>query len=92
MSESRSPTRKRLLYRASYRGFKEADLLIGQFAAANLATMTDEEEQEFTRLLDVPDHDLYGWIIRRDPVPANFEGPVMTKLQDFNIAAIVAPR
>ena len=87
-----SPTRKRLLYRAMHRGFKEADIVVGKFAEANLASFSDEEEAEFARLLDVPDQDLFAWIIRRAPTPPNYEGPVLARMQAFDVAAITAPR
>lgn len=92
MSENLSPSRKRLLYRATHRGFKEADLMFGHFAAARLATMTDAEEAEFARLLDVPDQDLYAWVIGRAPTPPNYEGPVLTELQSFDVAKAMPPR
>ena len=92
MTEELSPQRKRLLYRAMHRGFKEADIVVGQFAAQNLAGFTEAEEAEFARLLDVPDQDLFAWIIRRAPTPPNYEGPVLTRMQAFDVAAITAPR
>ena len=92
MTEELSPVRKRLLYRAMHRGFKEADIVVGKFAEANLAGFTDEEEAEFARLLDVPDQDLFAWIIGRAPTPPNYEGPVLTKMQAFDVAAVTAPR
>lgn len=89
MTEKLSPERKRLLYRAQHRGFKEADILIGHFAAARLPEMSAQEEQEFSRLLEVPDQDLYAWIIGRQPVPENYLGPVMSQLQRFDVSAQV---
>ncbi|NRA29025.1 MAG: succinate dehydrogenase assembly factor 2 [Parvularculaceae bacterium] len=87
MSENLTPDRKQLLYRAKYRGFKEADIVIGRFAAANLATMSPEEIEEFRGLLEVPDQELYGWIIGRAEAPSNFQGPVLKALQAFDVAA-----
>lgn len=91
-SDGLSPTRKRLLYRAMHRGFKEADIVVGRFAALNLASFTDEEEAEFARLLDVPDQDLYGWIIRREDVPDNYRGPVLERLQAFDVPSVMPKR
>ncbi len=87
MSENLSPERKRLLYRANYRGFKEADIVIGRFAKAHIAGLTEAELEEFRLLLEVPDQELYGWIIGREPAPANYQGPVLEKLQAFDVAA-----
>ena len=92
MTEELSPARKRLLYRAMHRGFKEADIVVGKFAEANLAGFTPAEEAEFSRLLDVPDQDLFAWIIGRAETPDNYRGPVMTRMQGFDVAAVTAPR
>lgn len=52
--------RKRLLYLASYRGFKEADLLFGSFAKAHLHLMSEDELDSFEALMCINDHDLYS--------------------------------
>lgn len=87
MSENLSPERKRLLYRASYRGFKEADIVIGRFAKANLGNLTEAEVEDFRLLLEVPDQELYGWIIGREEAPENYQSSVLKKLQAFDVAA-----
>lgn len=89
MSEELTPEKKRLLYRANYRGFKEADIVIGRFAKEHLASMTEEETEEFRLLLEVPDQELYGWIIGREEAPANYQGPVLKKLQAFDVAGTI---
>ena len=91
LSSDLSPVRKRLLYRAMHRGFKEADIVVGKFAEANLAGFTDEEEAEFARLLDVPDQDLFAWVTRRAETPDNYRGPVLERMQAFDVAAVTAP-
>lgn len=85
------PRRKQLLYRASYRGFKEADLLIGGFARAHLPAMSEAELDAFEALLALPDHDLYAWATGTAAPPANLEGPVLDRLRAFDVAAIVKP-
>ena len=57
--------KKRLIYQANYRGFKEADLLLGGFAKANVDTMTTQEVTQFEELLTANDHDL--WLGDRAP-------------------------
>lgn len=77
--------RKKLLYRASYRGFKEADLLIGGFARAHLPEMNETELNEFEALLRLNDRDLYAWAVGDAEPPANVTGPVLEKLRTFKI-------
>lgn len=82
--------RKQILYRAQRRGFKEADLVIGGFAAACIDQLSDAELDAFEALLAFPDQDLYEWIIGKRPAPAEIDGPVFTRLQQFNVANSLA--
>ena len=90
MSEVHNNRRKRLLYQAQHRGFKEADLVIGGFAAAHLTGMSESELDEFEALLAFPDHDLYAWITGGD-APADIAGPVFEKMRAFDVSLITAP-
>ena len=83
--------RKRLMHRAKYRGFKEADLLIGGFAAAHVPTMSAAELDEFEALLALSDHELMAWATGNAPPPANVSGPVFKALRGFDVARLIAP-
>ena len=75
--------KKKLLYRANYRGFKEADLLLGGYLKAHIDSMSDDELHEFEFLLSAKDHDIYDWITGRASVPANFDTPLIDKLRQY---------
>jgi antitoxin CptB len=77
------PRRKRLIYRANYRGFKEADMILGGYAKANIETMSDEDLTMFEDLLGAKDHDIYAWITGSLPVPANYDTPLLERLRAF---------
>lgn len=77
----------RLTFRAWRRGFKEADMILGSFADEHLAKLDTAGLDEFERLLDLPDQDLYAWITKREPTPPEFEGPVMDLLRSFGYFA-----
>lgn len=72
-----------LKLRAWRRGFREADLILGPFADQHVATFSDEQLDAFEALLEVPDQDLYGWILEREPTPPEFDGPLMDMLKAF---------
>ena len=55
--------RRRAIYRATYRGTKEMDWLLGRYATAKIAAMSDAELTLFEQVLVVPDPDLHAWII-----------------------------
>jgi antitoxin CptB len=83
MQESEDIRRKRLLYQASRRGFKEADLVIGGFAVASLSGMSAEELDQFERLLAQSDHDLYAWARGEIAAPEEFSGAALDRLRAF---------
>ena len=58
MSDDLSMRRRRALYRATHRGSKELDYLLGRFAEQNLETMTEDEISVLERLIEVPDPDI----------------------------------
>lgn len=76
--------KKRLIYRSNYRGFKEADLILGGYAKANVDSMSDADVMVFEDLLDAKDHDIYGWIMQTLAVPANFDTPLLERLRAFD--------
>lgn len=85
MTDDLAMRRKKLLYRATYRGFKEADLLVGGFARAHLQDMTAGELDEFEALLNVNDRELYAWATGDGKPPANMKGPVLDRLRAFRL-------
>jgi antitoxin CptB len=72
----------RIRFRAWRRGFREADLILGGFADACAADLSPTELDSFERLLEQPDHDLYGWILGR-PAPQAFDDAVLARLRAF---------
>lgn len=75
--------RKRLVHRANYRGFKEADLILGGFAKAHAFGMTDVEIEWFERLLSEKDHDIYDWISGAQPTPEIYQTELFEKICTF---------
>lgn len=75
--------RKRLLFRAQRRGFKEVDLIFGAYADAHLAGLEGGALDQFEALLAAPDQDVYAWLRGAMPVPAEYDNPVFAGLQSF---------
>jgi antitoxin CptB len=74
---------KRLKFRAWRRGFVEADLILGPFVDTHGAALTPAQLDTLEQLLEQPDHDIYGWIIGREPTPPSFDTDVMALLKSF---------
>jgi antitoxin CptB len=74
---------KRLRFRAWRRGFREADLILGPFADSHAQSLTLEEVEAFEILLDLPDHDVYAWIVGQAPTPAPYETSLIARIRAF---------
>ena len=57
--------RRRARFRAWHRGMREVDLLLGGFADAHLAGMSDADLDALEALMEVPDDQLYSWLVGR---------------------------
>jgi antitoxin CptB len=79
--------RRRNLFRAWHRGIREMDLIMGRFADAEIGTLSEGDLDEFERLIEVPDRDLYRWITGEDEVPANYDTPLFRRLRTFHTHA-----
>ena len=77
--------RKRLLYLSQHRGMKEADILIGSFAAQHLASMSLPQLERYERLLEEEDADLMDWLMGKYPVADDVKSDVFTLLKQFTL-------
>jgi len=80
-SDGLDDRRKRLLFRCWHRGTREMDLLLGRFADAEIAVLTDAELAELERLLEIPDPDLYAAVTGDKPLPAEFASALFERIK-----------
>ena len=73
--------RKRLLFRAQRRGFKEVDLIFGTFAAEALSGLSENELDQFEALLEAPDQHVYDWLRGATEPPAEFDTSVFHRMK-----------
>lgn len=76
---------RRLLFRASHRGLKELDIVLGQYAAAHLPSMNQHTLDEFEALLQFEDRDLLQWILREVPVPKALDSHLFQDILNYKI-------
>ena len=74
---------KKLKFRAWRRGFREADLILGPFADRHVGGFSPTELDWFELMLEVPDQDLYGWIVETAPTPPEFDTEIMSRIKAF---------
>ena len=72
---------KRLHWRATHRGTREADMLIGGFFDAHHAGLSADQRALFAEMLDHQDADIMAWALGAAAPPAHFEGPLMEALR-----------
>ena len=76
--------RKRLLFRSWHRGMREMDYVLGTFANAAIADMSDDELAEFEMLMQVPDPDMYKWLSGTAEVPPNWNNATVRRIRQFH--------
>lgn len=76
--------RKRLLYRAWHRGLREMDLVMGHFANHFIDRFDDAELAEFEQLVEMPDNDIFEWIVGRAEVPPEYDTEMLRRLKGFH--------
>jgi len=61
--------RRKLLWRATHRGLKELDLVLGGFARAHIGDLEGRELDEFAEIVSLSDSDLIVWLMGERPAP-----------------------
>lgn len=70
MNETNEARLKRMAMRSWRRGMKEMDLILGPYADAHLAEMSEDRLIVFDKLLEENDQDLLPWVLGQHPAPA----------------------
>jgi antitoxin CptB len=75
--------RKRLLFRCWHRGTSEMDLILGRFADATIARLSDDELTQLERLIEFPDPDLYAALSGDLALAPQYAGPLFDRIKAF---------
>jgi antitoxin CptB len=78
------PKRRRALFRSWHRGMREMDILLGHFADARIAELSDAELDDFEALMELPDRDVFMWLSGEAATPKDYDTPVFRKLKLFH--------
>jgi len=79
---------KRLRFRAWHRGTKEADFMIGGYFDRLHQGWDDIALEWFEGLIQQEDVDIMGWAIGTIPVPPEWQGPMMERMQKLDYISI----
>jgi succinate dehydrogenase flavin-adding protein (antitoxin of CptAB toxin-antitoxin module) len=73
--------RRRVLYHSKQRGWLELDLILGTFCEKYLSTMTATEVDQYAKILEEENPDMFKWISGQTEIPAHLRDlPIMEKL------------
>jgi antitoxin CptB len=76
--------RRRILFRSWHRGMKEVDLILGGFAEAQIADLSEAELDDFEALLEAQDRDVFGWVTGEFETPPYFATVLFQKICAFH--------
>jgi antitoxin CptB len=83
-SEGLDERRKKLLFRAWRRGVRETDLIVGRFADVYIDRFDETALDDFERLIEVPNGELYNWVSGEAEAPAEHDTAVLRDLKSFH--------
>jgi antitoxin CptB len=83
LSDDDATRRKRLLWRASHRGIKEMDLILGGFVARHLESFAPAELDELEAIITLPDQEMLAWATKQADVPAEHASSLLLRMLDF---------
>ena len=58
--------KKQIIYRATHRGTKEMDILLGNFVKKYIEKFNDNELQDLKKLLFIEDEIIYNWYFKKN--------------------------
>ena len=76
--------RRRALYRATHRGTKELDWLIGRYVEAHLPQLSEDGMELMERFLTVPDPELHAWIMTPRQLDQNQFREIVAGIRAFH--------
>jgi antitoxin CptB len=83
-SDGLDPRRRKLLFRSWHRGIREMDLIMGRFADACIGDLRGIEIDDYERLIELPDRELYAWIVGECQAPPEHDSAVLRKICAFH--------
>ena len=72
--------RKRLLWRATHRGIKEMDLILGGFVMRHIGNLTTEQLDQLDAIIAIPDQEMLSWATGQEPVPSQHASALLSEI------------
>jgi antitoxin CptB len=75
--------RRKLKFRSWHRGMREMDLIMGRFADAFIDAMGPDELDQYERLTEMPDPELFACVLADGAPPSDLDSPMLRRLRAF---------
>jgi len=75
--------KKQIIYRSSHRGFKEMDLLLGNFVKKYINVLKVSELEDLSKLLSTEDEIIYKWYLGKKTANIIKKSKVSIMLKNF---------
>ncbi len=76
---------KKIIYRATHRGSKEMDILLGQFAKQHIKDLSIEELKDLNEIMSIEDNLLYEWYFNKINNKKIVNNKISHKLRNFKL-------
>ncbi len=83
-SDGLDPRRRRLLFRSWHRGIREMDMVYGRFADAQIAALSEAELDDYEKLLELRDQQVFDWVFGAQPLDPDYDTPLFRRLLEFH--------
>jgi len=83
-SDGLAPRRRRLLFRSWHRGIREMDMVYGGFADAQITALSNTELDDYEKLLELSDQQVFDWVSGVQPPATEYDTPVFRRLLAFH--------
>tara|TARA_Y100000590_G_scaffold298486_1_gene336467 strand:- start:251 stop:505 length:255 start_codon:yes stop_codon:yes gene_type:complete len=77
--------KKQIIYRATHRGSKEMDILLGQFTKKHIKDLDNEELKDLYEILSMEDNLLYEWYFNKINNNKINNNKISQKLRNFKL-------
>ena len=77
--------KKQIIYRSTHRGFKEMDLLLGNFVKKYINEFNDADLKDLEKLLLIEDELIYKWYFKKKLNNVIQKTKVSTMLKKFKL-------
>ena len=83
--ENKQTLRKQIIYRATHRGSKEMDILLGKFVKKYISDLNTDDLKNLNEIISIEDELLYDWYFNKINNEKIANNKVSQKLRNFKL-------